>query len=162
MPYYQFEINTNLAPDEVTNRIVPLVHEKKSLFEPVWKGFLDTEKTQAQFIGGVQSKSFKIRCYRWRRNSFMAVISGAVQKLNAGSNVKVKMYLHPFVAAFMVVWFMAIGRVAWEMYFATSVAGKVLCVFPVGLLVFGAYIVIAGFLSETTRARRILEEAICT
>jgi hypothetical protein len=162
MPHYQFEINTNLAPEQVTNRIVPLVHEKKNLFEPVWKGFVDAEKTQAKFIGNVQNASFKIRCYRWRRNSFMAVITGVVRKSNAGSSVRVKMYLHPFVAAFMAVWFMAIGCVAWEMYFSTSFVGRIFCVAPIGLLIFGVYIVIAGFLSEAIRARRILEEAICT
>lgn len=162
MPYCQFEINTGLAPDEVTNRIDPLVHEKKSLFDPVWKGFLDAEKTQAKFIGKVDGASFKIRCYRWRRNSFMAVISGIVRKSQAGSSVRVKIYLHPFVAAFMAIWFMAIGRVAWEMYFSASLFGRVFCVAPIGLLMFGLYIVVAGFLSEASRARRILEEAICT
>jgi hypothetical protein len=92
---HSFEIQTLLSPKEVLD-VVKANTEPRQFFRP-------SSETK-YFEGEVDEANFKMRRIIKYRNSFLPQINGAVDAVEMGSIVSVKMRLHGFVAVFSSIW----------------------------------------------------------
>ena len=68
------------------------------------------------------------------------------------------MYLHPFVALFMLIWLGGIGIGAAAAL--RQAAGGAASLISIGMFVFGAALTLGAFYPEAIKARRLLEQHI--
>ncbi|MFL6248802.1 MAG: hypothetical protein ACJ74H_22455 [Thermoanaerobaculia bacterium] len=154
MPYWSTEIQTTIPPDEVVRRLQKLVRPREGFWESIEKD-LSRPPDRPPLKGTVSDRTFKV----WRaigyKNSFLPTIRGRIDYgVGGGSTVRLRMMLHPFTAAFLVVWF---GGFTLALVFAehdgnhwTFVATPVLF----------AALILGAFYPEARIAERIIRKAL--
>jgi hypothetical protein len=157
MPFYRFQLRSDLSTQAVLERIQTLARERPGFGQSLKESFGWSEAGSPHFIGRVEGNGFKLyRDIRYR-NSFLPRIRGYVSAYRDGTNIDVTMYLHPVVMVFMLFWLGGVGAGA----VATFSHGKgAQALIPFGMFIFGAALTLGGFFPEAIKARRILEEHI--
>ncbi|OPY65440.1 MAG: hypothetical protein A4E63_02972 [Syntrophorhabdus sp. PtaU1.Bin050] len=115
------------------------------------------------FEGKVSWEGFKITRIIHYRNSFLPIVQGRFRQEEPGISISVRMYLHPFVIAFMCLWFGGIG-------FGICMMGKGIAsghaaftpflLIPFGMLFLGWMMVSGGFRSEAKKAKVSLNDIL--
>jgi hypothetical protein len=95
-PCDSFEIQTRLTEEDVKESLRSHVEPKQ------WLRFSFDHK---KFQGEVANHEFKISRIIHYRNSFLPVIHGMYRPCPAGTIISIYLELHPFVKAFLCVWF---------------------------------------------------------
>jgi hypothetical protein len=137
-----FEIQTLLSPKEVLD-VVKANTEPRQFFRP-WS---ETK----YFEGEVDDANFKVRRIIKYRNSFLPQINGAVDAVEMGSIVSVKMRLHGFVEVFSSIW--TAGFLAAVVGFGSQSslgqsASRWAAIESLGILAFGIVLTSVGFWYE--------------
>jgi hypothetical protein len=154
MPFYRFHIDTPLPADVAVERIRAITRDPPRFLESFREAFGRRGADGPPFLGSVQGHAFRLRRDIRYRNSFLPMVWGDVHPGFSGTEVTVTMFLHPVVAAFMLVWLSFIGVTGW------TIAGKdqgPWALAPVVMFVFGVALTLGAFIPEAIKARRILE-----
>jgi hypothetical protein len=149
MPIYVFYIDVPFERHVATERIQSVVREEP----PLRQWFISAGPVAEPFIGRVRDESFKLRRDIRYRNSFLPLVRGRIVPTSTGTRVSVAMFVHPFVAVFMLFWLGAVGYGA-----ATAAVSSRLTLWF--MFAFGVLLVTGGFFPEAFAAKRILSEAL--
>ena len=149
MPFYRYSFEVPLPPEVVAERIRAVTAEKRWTFKSLFP-FLEEEESNL-FWGRVDRNSFRLqRKTYWRRDSFQPDIVGRIKPFGSGSRVSITMFLHPFVAIFMVSWLTFIGYGAVTTLMADSPQAVILfAMFLLGLILGPG-----GFVSGVVKAKK--------
>jgi len=177
MPYYRFNFETPLSLETALARVraitddpgnfhssfffrssmVPLIQLLRRMRredEGGPRAVEPAEKPSPLFWGEVGGDSFRVRRKINYRNSFLPLVRGRIHPVIGGATVSVVMYLHPFVAAFMVFWLSAAVHFVWHnLSPARYMQFGMFLLFPI-IFTCGA------FFFEALKARRLLEDAL--
>ncbi|HYJ78999.1 MAG TPA: hypothetical protein VEW03_05335 [Longimicrobiaceae bacterium] len=146
VPFEHFAILTPLPAEEVAARLASQVEPRR------WLRF---RRGPCAFEGEVDAAGFRIQRIIGYRNSFLPRIRGVISPTATGSRVDCTLTLHPFVIAFMAVWFGAFmltptppGQSPWFR------------LVPVAMLLFGWVLATVHFAYEARRAKEVLAELL--
>ncbi|HEX8494010.1 MAG TPA: hypothetical protein VF658_14285 [Pyrinomonadaceae bacterium] len=145
VPYEHFTIDTSLPFDKAVDRIAQLIEPKRSFRNPF-------SREHKEFEGSVTPQDFKISRIIHYRNSFLPIINGQFVKTPLGTRLTVRMTLHPFVIAFLILWSGVIG-LSFVMALRES-DGKAAAPFMLGMLAFVYLLTTGAFKWEARKARR--------
>ena len=116
------------------------------------------------FNGTITDNTFRLQRNIQYRNSFLPVIRGRVDPTETGSEIHLKMSIHPLVIVFMAVWFAFVVLACLATIFGTifgdspfPLLGRLL---PWGMLLFGILLAIIPFRIETKKAKEKLESLL--
>lgn len=167
MPFYRFELETTLRPDEAAERLQSVARESPGFLAMVPLGFVPKHAELARedemkrpFIGSVQGHSFRFYRAVHYRNSFLPQVSGKIAPISKGSKVVVTMFLHPIASLFMGACLLAAGIVAWKA-FTGNQASDASLYGPIAGIVLGLALVASGFVPEAIKAKRLLLSILC-
>ncbi len=150
LPYDSFEIDTPMSAKAIIGVLTDTVEPTR------WFRLSKDHKT---FQGTVEHDGFKITRIIHYRNSFLPVVRGRFAPGPSGFTVTVTMRLHPFVMAFMCLWFggVGLGVVASlaGLAFGRAEADPMLLI-PFGMLLFGWALVSGAFWFEAKKTKPIL------
>jgi hypothetical protein len=153
VPFYRFQVDVDAPPHVVAERLRAIVRNKPTFSESFRKWSCFGDPVTVPFIGTVQDDSFKIRRDIRYRNSFLPTIRGHITPIGVGARVGVTMYIHPFVAAFMIVWFSVVFR-------AISTRSTLSILIPGGMLLFFVVLTVVGFIPEAIKAKNLICNAV--
>ena len=151
-PSDTFEIKTTMSPEEIVAALNSRIEPKK-LFR--------FSSDHAPFQDDISRDGFKITRVVHYRNSFLPIVTGRFLPGNSGIKVVIRLGLHPFVTAFMCVWFGGVGLgvigTISGLLSGQAPASPMLLI-PFGMLVFGWALVSGGFWFEAKKQKSILFE----
>jgi hypothetical protein len=96
LPFEKLELVSALRPDEAIAKLAESVEPKKWFR---WFG-----RSRCPFEGQIVGSTFDINRIIGYRNSFLPMIRGTVSPHPAGSQIGIRMALHPSVLVFACVW----------------------------------------------------------
>ena len=144
VPYEHFTIDTSLPFDEAVDRIAQRVEPKRFFRNPF-------SREHKEFEGSVTPQDFKISRIIHYRNSFLPIINGQFVKTPLGTRLIVRMTLHPFVIAFLILWLGLLGLTSVMALLKSE--GKAAAPFMLAMLAL-AYLLTTGvFKWEARKAR---------
>jgi hypothetical protein len=112
------------------------------------------------FNGTITDNTFRIHRNIQYRNSFLPVIRGRVEPTESGSEIRLKMSIHPLIKVLMAVWFTGVVLACLETLLGT-IAGDPIpppSLFGTwGMLLFGILLAIVPFRIEAKKAQEKLE-----
>ena len=149
VPYEHFAIDTSLPFDEAVDRIAGLVEPKRVFRWPF-------SRQHKEFEGEVTPQDFKISRIIHYRNSFLPIINGQFVRTPLGTRLIVRMTLHPFVMAFMILWMGLLG-LAFVMVLLKS-DGKAAAPGMLAMLAFAYLLTTVAFKWEARKARNRFTE----
>lgn len=134
-----------------------LIRPERTFREALNQGSEHPSADAPPFRGELSGRRFKIRRFVRKRNSFVPVIRGEIETdWRGGSTVRVWMTLHPFVFAFLLVWF---GTLAIGMRQEMMAGGPDVRMIA-AMMLYGLLLPNVGFFPEVWKARRILRRAL--
>ena len=154
LPYDSFEIETSFPLEDT-------IASLKSNVEP--KRWLRFSRNHKIFEGEVARDSFKIMRIIHYRNSFLPIIRGTFQQCRTGVKVIVRMGLHPFVIAFIYIWFggVGIGIIAFlKQLLRNQIQPSPMIFIPFAMLLFGWALVSGGFWFEARKVKILLNDIL--
>jgi hypothetical protein len=161
LPYERFQIETSLSLIEAKKRIESIIVPPPP-FGTRFINALDNmfKKSGAdQFTGKIDDQGFQIRRIIYYRNSFLPVVKGKFEQGSAGTNVVVKMTLHPVALVFMVIWFGGLGTIVFSSLSVMFSRGSdPILVTAVGMFFFGWLMIQFGFVFEARKAKKIISQ----
>jgi hypothetical protein len=151
MAFYAFDFDTPLPPPVVADRLRTIVHPAQG----------DEPSGKKPFTGTVGDGTFRIARVIRHKNSFLPIVRGTwAMNSVSGTRVRVRMTIHPFPAAFMLLWF---GGLAWAIaaVWSGSAQGDDRVIpLMAGMFVFGVILMVLGFVPEAAKAKRLIENAL--
>ena len=150
MPYYRFDIDSPLTPEEAARRIADRVAPAPRAYFSLFRAKPPADAKP--FLGKVGKDGFRIRRTIHHRNDFQPQVRGSIGEAREGSRTTVTMRPPFFTLAFMGVW---IGGASLFLAYAIQV-GKDRW-HAAGFLLFGLAVMCGGFYYEAFKARRLLE-----
>jgi len=155
LPFQQLTLYTQLHPDEVYRRLAAAV-------EPV-RNFRDhCSRDHKPYQGKINPPRFKITRVIHDRNSAVPAITGRIRSEGAGSAIELVLRLKVAIALFLTIW------LALAAYSAVDIASEAfsrgrspaLAFVWAGLFVFVSTVMQRGFVVESRKDQRFLEELI--
>ena|SRR5687768_7943521 len=159
-PFERLTIETPLAPEEVRQRLAQIIEPKQM--------FRFFSRDHKAYQGNLNNDRFEVSRIIHYRNSFLPVIKGEIRPGLGGTVVDITMHPHPFVIAFMIIWFGFAGTIfagilstslisIWQSNGGslTDLAGVI---FPAGFLLFGYVLVMGGFKFEAAKSKAFFQE----
>jgi len=155
VPFRTVVFHSPLAPVIAQQRLRGLIRPRQGFLDS-WEG--DHGDGDAPFQGEEVDGVFKFMRVITGRNSFLPIIVARLEADSSGGSViTLRMRLHAFVVVFMIVWFGILATVAIEMPPVRADANSWV---PIGMLVFGTVMVLAGFYPEARKAENLLRTAL--
>jgi hypothetical protein len=151
MPIYRFHLDVNVPRQIVADRLRAVVGEKPPFWKSLFAGW-SRDPTSPPFIGIVDDDSFRVRRDIRYRNSFLPLVWGRFVSTPIGTRVNVIMFIHPFVALFMVFWLGTVGHIAFRGAPGSPIVW--------GMFLFGVVLTVGGFVPEAIKARHLLSDAM--
>jgi hypothetical protein len=93
IPYSRFALRTRLTPDELAKRLVRITRRR---YWSVWS------QADARFVGPITASGFKVTYVPQGRNTYAPWLIGDVRPRPDGSDIDVRVTLHPIAALVMV------------------------------------------------------------
>jgi hypothetical protein len=153
MPYYRFQLEVNLPPEVVAERIRAVTAGRPKGFFPQLKERWNNAPNL--FWGTVEGTSFSLQRNISYQNSFLPQIKGKVLLGGFGTRLDVTMHLHPAVAVFMLFWLGIVGSVAMPIGYTEPMS-----LVPLGMLAFGLLLPVAAFFPEAFKAKRLITDLL--
>jgi hypothetical protein len=153
-PYERLTLETSLTVNEVVAALSGYVEPKRFWRNPFSRDHKD-------YQGLVSAEGFKMSRIIHHRNSFLPVIKGRMHPMTRGARVEVTMSLHPFIAAFWVLWLAILGSgsltggAAW-----LASPRDALRLAPVAMFAFGYLLCTLSFKWESRKERQFLLELL--
>ena len=106
LPFEKYTLTTKLPLEEILKRISYNVEPNKSTF---YRFF--SSSSMKPYQGIVENDSFTIKriLSRWKRDTFVPIISGQITSFFGTTQIKINMRLRYFVLFFMLVWLGLVG-----------------------------------------------------
>ena len=161
MPFYRFHLNTHLSESTAFDRIQGFTRPRRRSFRE-WIAFNVTREDNTvgpPFLGKVGRNSFWLRRDIRYWNSFLPLVWGRIVPSPRGSRINVTMFLHPFVALFMIFWFSGLGYGIVQLWVHRKEAVPFAVLIPAAMFLFGVALVLVCFIPEAIKAKRLLESA---
>ncbi len=155
-PYERLTFETGLTVSEVVAALSEYVEPKR-----FWRNPFSSDHKSYQ--GTVSADGFRMLriSQHYQRNSFLPVVKGRLHPMARGTHIAVTMSLHPFVAAFSVLWLSLIGIGSLAGVTAWLDAPRdVLRLAPVAMFIFGYLLCTLSFKWETRKERQFLAELL--
>jgi hypothetical protein len=156
MPFYRFHIESPFSTQNVLERIHGLVRDQPAFWSSIKEQFGSRPNNSPPFIGKIEGSEFHIHRDIRYRNSFLPRISGKVSASRLGTQIKITMSLHPFVAIFILFWLGSVGIGG----FAVAHKSLEQALIPLGMFIFGVALTLGGFYPEAIKARHLLEQSL--
>jgi hypothetical protein len=161
LPFETLVYHSALSNEELINHLQNEIEAEKSF------GLGAQKFTYSKpYIGKVYRSGFEIKRALNYRNSFLPLIKGEIKNDISGSKISVKMKLHDFVKAFMILWLGGVSIAClgglYTLLFtdnADSEAGFFIFI-PFAMLLFGIAMVSFGFKAESQKSKKDLEEIL--
>lgn len=136
----RFELLSPLPPDECTSRMGTAID-----VERFWGFSFIAFTGKKPALGWVTDSAFRIRKRISGRDSFQRILSAKMRPDGSGTVISGKFAMHPFVQAFMFIWFggVSIGMVV-SMLSAFNGQFDSGLLIPPGMLIFGLAMVFYG------------------
>jgi hypothetical protein len=160
MPFYRFHLDTPLSESTTFERIQGFTRPRRSLRESIAITFRRDDTAGPPFLGKLGHNTFRLSRDIRYRNSFLPLIWGRIVPTSRGSRINVTMFLHPFVAMFMIVWFSGLGYGIVQLWVHRKEAVPFAALIPAAMFLFGVGLVLVGFIPEAIKAKRLLESAL--
>jgi hypothetical protein len=163
MPFYRFHLDTPLSESAASERIQKFTRPHRAFRE--WVAFNIKNITREDntvgppFLGTV-GRAFRLRRDIRYRNSFLPLIRGRIVPSPRGSRVNVTMFVHPLVALFMIFWFSGLGYGVVQLWVHRKQAVPFAVLIPAAMILFGLALMLACFIPEAIKAKRLLESAL--
>jgi hypothetical protein len=156
IPFVKVKYRTNLSIDSVLEKLDSIIEPKKNTVF----GGLSYIKA---FSGELFDDNFIIIRNIEYRNSFLPIIKGKIFRENEYTIIEMFLRMHLFVIIFLCIWlsipFMLICLLLFNSLIKkTSSLGTI--IMPVGLFLFGYFLMIGGFNYENTKAQNIIKEVL--
>ena len=135
----QFELLSPLPPSECASRMGTAID-----IERFWGFSLVALTGKKPALGWVTDAAFRIRKRIVGRDSFQRILSAEMRPSGSGTVISGKFAMHPFVQAFMFIWFggVGVGMVGMLASLKGHFDGGLLI--PPGMLIFGLALVFYG------------------
>jgi hypothetical protein len=150
MPFYRFHVDTPEPQLVIVERLKAIVRDTPGFWESFSLGWRRQDPRLPPFVGTVQGNLFKMRRDIRYRNSFLPIIRAQAEPAGVGTRLTVNMFIHPFVAVFVVLWSALMASViaraqpTWAWYFVA----------------FTLAVVVAAFVPEARKAKRLITDAL--
>jgi hypothetical protein len=150
MPFYRFHVDTPEPQPVVVERLKAIVRDTPGFWESFNMGWRRPDPRLPPFVGTVQGNLFKMRRDIRYRNSFLPIIRAHAEPAGVVTRVTVNMFIHPFVAVFVVLWSAVMGSAisraqpTWAWYFVA----------------FTLAVVVTAFVPEARKAKRLITDAL--
>jgi hypothetical protein len=159
-PFERLTIETPLPPEEVHRRLAQVIEPKQM--------FRFFSRDHKAYQGNLTDDRFEVSRIIHYRNSFLPVIKGDIRPGLGGSVVDITMQPHPFVIAFMAVWFSFSGVIfagilctslvsIWQMEDG-GLGSLIGVIIPAGFVLFGYLLVMGGFKFESVKSKAFFQE----
>jgi hypothetical protein len=156
MPYYRCDLDIPLPPDEVCRRLQSMIGKRPAFLDQLWGAW---KHTGPPFYGSLDGWNLKMSRNIHYRNSFLPQIKGTVAPTGGGTRLELVMHVHLAVAVFMLIWlFFVISFVAAAL--TSSAREPMMLYVPLGMMLSGIVLPIAGFYPEAFKARRLIASAM--
>jgi len=149
LPYENLTFRTKLKEDEIIKRLIKLTEPKRALRFGIF-----TKSSTKLYEGEIYAKHFHITRIIRYRNSFLPEINGVIQANIYETQINIKMRLSNFAIVFMSFWClitMLISIIALISAIKYDLA-KTGVLIPLGMLIFGYLLTMAGFKSESSKS----------
>jgi hypothetical protein len=149
LPFETIVIETALTKEETISNLIRNIEPEKTF------RFFNKSDTK-DFEGKLRGNEFEIKRIINYQNSFLPIIRGRVETIATGTRITINMRLHALVIIFMAVWFSFIG-----LFFIIDLSSEdssETLLFPLGMLLFGYVLTMAGYLFESYRTKEILTD----
>ena len=150
-------MNLTLSSPKPPGTVLPILRANTAARRPsLWF----PSNIREYFNGTITDDTFRIQRNIQYFNSFLPVIRGRVEPTESGSEIRLKMSIHPLVKAFMAVWFIPLVLVCVAMLCQTGNPKQVPLPTQIrlwGLLLFGILLAIVPFRIEAKKAQEKLE-----
>lgn len=142
VPYSRFSLQSSLTPDELAKRLLRITRRR---YWGVWS------QADARFVGPVTTTGFKLAYVPQGRNSYAPWLIGDVRARPDGSEIDVRMMLHP-IAALAMVAFVVVPQ-----YWAIQ-AGGFNVWWLAAMLAFHVLMYYIGFVPDALEAESLIRE----
>lgn len=161
LPYEHLIIDTYLSTEQAWAMLAEAIEPKK-----MFRWFLSGDHKPYQ--GQLHENGFEVTRIIHYRNSFLPVIKGRIRPNLGGSTIDIRMYPHPLVIVFMVIWLSGAGFGACALFSnmlvsllqsnKLSVEFLLGLVLPAGFLLFGYGLFWGGFKFESLKSRAFFQD----
>ena len=142
IPYSRFDLRSRLTPDEVAGRLLKVTARR-------WWGVWS--QAEARFIGPITATGFKLAYVPKGRNTYAPWLVGSVRPVSDGSEIDVRMTLHP-VALLTMAAFISVPQ-----YWALA-AGEFNLWWLAAMLAFHVVMYYIGFVPDSLEAELLIRQ----
>jgi hypothetical protein len=146
MPYENIIYESNLAYDEIINRIQNIIEPRKIFIRKI------KNDNGRPYEGELHENTFRMNRIILYTNSFIPIIHGTIIKENNKTKIKIIMKLHIFVSIFMSLYFMFF---AFE--FLADMRLNAFPFTPMAIIFFGYILMTGMFKIETKKSKEYLK-----
>lgn len=155
MPYYRYEFDTPLSPQEVADKLnAQIIKKREGLFDG-FKRMMNNSQLQGTWYGTADRQGFKIRRHIDYRNSFLPMIYGTINRRARGSHIVIVMRVSIFVMVFLVMFMTPLLYTLW-----TATEDTIGTLSALAMLLFAVVLTGAGFGFEAQKAKALLQEQL--
>ena len=157
VPMHTFVVETPLPPAEVLERL------RGAVEAPVWRrGRLARPTLRRPFVGAVTGDAFDVERASAQRNAFLPVVEGRVEPAAGGTRVSGRIHLRYAGMAFLAVWLggLLVGLLVLARRSLAAGRFDPLMLAPVGMLIAGVALTVAGYGPEARRALDTLAKVV--
>jgi hypothetical protein len=158
MPFYRYQFTVARSTPNVAQQLSTLMGPPASFWRLL--SMRPGEIPKQPFVGTMHNDTFRITRRIAYRNSFLPRIHGTLTSVPEGTQITLRMTIHPLVGLFMLFWLAGVSYGALQISAGTA-AGPGAFI-PLVMLVFGIALTLLGFYPEAYKARRLLEQALAT
>lgn len=154
IPYYYNQFSSSKTLQQA------IIDIQKNTMEN--KTFSFIMKNQKKFRGEVGETSFRLSRNIGYRNSFLPMIEGLISSNSFRTTVQLKMFIHPFVMVFMLIWFTGV-TFAFVAILYGAITGEISylqILVPIFFYIFGLSLSNFGFWKEVNKSEIELREIL--
>ena len=158
LPFEHITYRTKLSPEEVIERLEKVVKPTMNLYGKA--GFAASED-QKPYRGTINRDSFRINRIITKKNSFLPMINGRINRINDKTEIEIKMKPEWSALLFMIFWLFMVGFFLFSSFDSTTFLKNGISLsdlIPLGMFLGGYGMTIFGFKSESIKSKKFLTQ----